>query len=114
MSESPERLTEFRDEVSNFFATDYPKSVRKKIARGQRLEKSDQILSQQALNAKGWLGVGWPKEAVVGHLINAATDARADGLGFEHHGGAKGALATWYSRIARFLGAGLFGTGIGV
>ena len=62
MSDSPDRLAEFREAVSNFFATDYPQSVREKIARGQRLEKSDQILSQQALNAKGWLGVGWPKE----------------------------------------------------
>lgn len=62
MSDSPEQLAEFRDEVRNFFATDYPQSVREKIARGQRLEKADQILSQQALNAKGWFGVGWPKE----------------------------------------------------
>ncbi|MEQ1551005.1 acyl-CoA dehydrogenase family protein [Sphingorhabdus sp.] len=62
MSDRPNRLAELREEVSNFFATDYPQSVREKIASGQRLKKSDQILSQQALNAKGWLGVGWPKE----------------------------------------------------
>lgn len=32
------------------------------LRAGQRLEKADQIASQQALNARGWLGVSWPKE----------------------------------------------------
>lgn len=62
MSNNLEQLDAFRDDVRQFFSTSYPKSVLDKIAGGQRLEKSDQILSQQALNAKGWLGVGWPKE----------------------------------------------------
>ncbi len=62
MSNNLEQLDAFRDEVRQFFSSSYPKSVLDKIASGQRLEKSDQILSQQALNAKGWLGVGWPKE----------------------------------------------------
>ncbi len=62
MAGNSDRLTEFREEVRNFFATSYPQSVLEKIARGQRLEKPDQILSQQALNAKGWFGVSWPKE----------------------------------------------------
>lgn len=51
----------FRDEVRRFFAEEYPQHVRDKLAAGTRLEKPDQIASQQALNARGWLGVGWPQ-----------------------------------------------------
>lgn len=60
MTYDPDRLAAFREEVRDFFATSYPRSVLDKIARGQRLEKADHVLSQQALNARGWLGVGWP------------------------------------------------------
>lgn len=59
--ELPE-LRAFRDEVREFFATDYPRHVLDKLRAGQRLEKADQIASQQALNGRGWLGVSWPKE----------------------------------------------------
>ncbi|MGQ5702013.1 acyl-CoA dehydrogenase family protein [Sandaracinobacteroides sp. A072] len=52
----------FRDEVRRFFAEDYPRHVIDRIAAGQRLEKADHIAAQQALNARGWLGVGWPAE----------------------------------------------------
>lgn len=52
----------FCDNVRSFFAEDYPKSVLAKIAAGQRLDKSDHIAAQRALNARGWLGVGWPAE----------------------------------------------------
>lgn len=55
-------LRAFRDEVREFFATQYPRPVLDKLRAGQRLEKADQIASQQALNARGWLGVSWPKE----------------------------------------------------
>jgi len=48
--------------VLEFFATDYPRHVLDKLRAGQRLVKADQIASQQALNARGWLGVSWPKE----------------------------------------------------
>lgn len=52
----------FRDEVRAFFATDYPAHVIAKNTAGQRLEKQDHIDAQRALNARGWLGVGWPRE----------------------------------------------------
>ena len=52
----------FRDEVRRFFAEDYPEAVIAKLANGDRLEKSDHVASQCALNARGWLGVGWPRE----------------------------------------------------
>ena len=55
-------LDAFRQEVRAFFASEYPRAVLDKVARGERLEKSDHIAAQTALNAKGWLGVGWPKE----------------------------------------------------
>lgn len=53
---------DFRDAVRRFFAEEYPSKLIDKIASGVRLQKIDQIQSQRALNAKGWLGVGWPKE----------------------------------------------------
>lgn len=52
----------FREQVKQFFAAEYPEGVVAKIASGQRLEKSDHIAAQQALHARGWLGVGWPAE----------------------------------------------------
>lgn len=61
MLDSPD-LRAFRDEVRSFFAHEYPREVLEKLRAGQRLEKADQIASQQALNARGWLGVSWPSE----------------------------------------------------
>ena len=55
-------LEDFRQEVRHFFATEYPRDVLDKLARGDRLSKADHIAAQTALNAKGWLGVSWPKE----------------------------------------------------
>lgn len=55
-------LRAFRDDVRQFFAAEYPRAVLDKLRTGQRLEKADHIASQQALNARGWLGVSWPKE----------------------------------------------------
>jgi alkylation response protein AidB-like acyl-CoA dehydrogenase len=52
----------FRDDVRAFFATDYPAHVVAKNAAGQRLEKQDHVDAQHALNARGWLGVGWPSD----------------------------------------------------
>ncbi|MFT3799847.1 MAG: acyl-CoA dehydrogenase family protein [Burkholderiaceae bacterium] len=52
----------FREEVRRFFRTEYPQHIIAKLAAGQRLSKADQIASQKALNARGWLGVGWPTE----------------------------------------------------
>lgn len=56
------REDRFRNEVRRFFAEDYPREVIEKARRGERLDKADHIASQKALNAKGWLGVGWPLE----------------------------------------------------
>ncbi|MEQ9663498.1 MAG: acyl-CoA dehydrogenase family protein [Parasphingopyxis sp.] len=52
----------FKQEVRRFFAEDYPQHVITKIASGQRLAKDDQIAAQEALNRRGWFGVGWPAE----------------------------------------------------
>jgi alkylation response protein AidB-like acyl-CoA dehydrogenase len=52
----------FRNKVREFFATDYPAQILDKIRGGQRLTREDHVLSQQALQARGWLGVGWPAE----------------------------------------------------
>jgi alkylation response protein AidB-like acyl-CoA dehydrogenase len=58
---TPEQAA-FRDEVRRFFASDYPRPVIDKLAAGQRLEKADHIAAQRAINQRGWLGVGWPRE----------------------------------------------------
>jgi alkylation response protein AidB-like acyl-CoA dehydrogenase len=52
----------FQHEVRDFFARDYPPALLAKVRRGQRLTRDDQILSQQALRARGWLAASWPKE----------------------------------------------------
>lgn len=54
--------TAFQDEVRGFFAHDYPPHVIAKNQAGQRLTKQDHIDAQRALHARGWLGVGWPRE----------------------------------------------------
>jgi alkylation response protein AidB-like acyl-CoA dehydrogenase len=52
----------FRDEVRRFFEDEYPREVIAKIENGQTLSRADHILSQTALNKRGWLGVGWPAQ----------------------------------------------------
>ena len=52
----------FRLEVRRFFETEYPRDILDKAARGQRLGRDDHIASQRALNARGWLGISWPRE----------------------------------------------------
>jgi alkylation response protein AidB-like acyl-CoA dehydrogenase len=54
--------TAFQNEVRAFFAHDYPAHIIAKNKAGQRLTKADHIDAQRALNARGWLGVGWPRE----------------------------------------------------
>lgn len=51
----------FRADVRDFFQRDYPASILDKIRSGQRLEKHDQQLSQQALQSRGWLGFTLPE-----------------------------------------------------
>lgn len=52
----------FVNEVRRFFATEYPQDLLARLRDGQVLDKADHIRSQQALQARGWLGVGWPVE----------------------------------------------------
>ena len=52
----------FVADVRDFFATDYPADIVAALRRGDKLSKADHVRSQQALNARGWLGVGWPAE----------------------------------------------------
>ncbi len=61
LSFSPREFA-FQDEVRRFFSNDYPQDILAKLRGGQMLTKADHVASQQALNARGWLGVGWPKE----------------------------------------------------
>ena len=51
----------FKREVRDFFATTYPRRIIDKVRHGYRLDRADHVEAQQALNARGWLGVGWPK-----------------------------------------------------
>ncbi|HKT77502.1 MAG TPA: acyl-CoA dehydrogenase family protein [Sphingobium sp.] len=53
---------DFRQEVRHFFEQEYPRYILNKVASGQRLERGDHIASQRALNARGWLGISWPRE----------------------------------------------------
>ncbi len=48
--------------IRRFFAEDYPKDILQQLSDGRKLTRDDQVRAQQALNEKGWLGVGWPTE----------------------------------------------------
>ena len=52
----------FQGAVRAFFEQDYPRDILDTVRRGQRLTRADHVRSQQALQARGWLGVGWPRE----------------------------------------------------
>jgi pimeloyl-CoA dehydrogenase large subunit len=52
----------FRDEVRNFFQTEIPLSIRKKIEVGEHLSKEDMATSHKAIAKKGWAAPLWPKE----------------------------------------------------
>lgn len=52
----------FQDEVRDFFASDYPRDILAKLVEGRQLTRADHVRAQQALQSRGWLGVGWPKE----------------------------------------------------
>lgn len=52
----------FEHEARRFFHENYPREVIAKLANGERLDKADHVAAQRALNARGWLGVGWPTE----------------------------------------------------
>ena len=52
----------FQADVRAFFENEYPRDIPAKMAAGIRLSREDHVRSQQALNSRGWLGVGWPKD----------------------------------------------------
>ena len=52
----------FVADVRRFFAEEYPRDILQLLREGRKLTRDDQVRAQQALNAKGWLGVGWPAE----------------------------------------------------
>lgn len=52
----------FRAEVREFFLRDYPKDILHKVANGQALTKADLMASERALDGRGWLAPGWPRE----------------------------------------------------
>lgn len=53
---------EFAQDVRRFFATVYPQDILAKVREGSLLTRADNVRSQQALQARGWLGIGWPRE----------------------------------------------------
>jgi len=55
------RQEAFVEEVRAFFREDYPQDVIAKARSGTFLDRDDQVRSQQALRARGWLGSGWPQ-----------------------------------------------------
>lgn len=52
----------FATEVRRFFAADYPQNILEKVRTGSLLTREDHVRSQQALQSRGWLGIGWPRE----------------------------------------------------
>lgn len=51
----------FKESVATFFATEYPQDILRKMREGVSLSRADHVRAQQALNARGWLGVSWPE-----------------------------------------------------
>lgn len=52
----------FAGHVRLFLANEYPQDILALVRDGRKLTREDHVRSQQALNAKGWLGIGWPVE----------------------------------------------------
>lgn len=52
----------FRDDVRTFLKNNLPARLSSKVAAGKRLTKADYEEWHAILNARGWLGVTWPKE----------------------------------------------------
>jgi len=53
---------DFASSVRRFFAADYPQDILAKVRDGSLLTRADHVRSQQALQSRGWLGIGWPRE----------------------------------------------------
>ncbi len=58
---SPEQQV-FEKEVREFTRDNLDPAVARKVLEGCRLEREDFLSWHRALNKKGWVGVGWPKE----------------------------------------------------
>lgn len=58
---TPEEIA-FRDEVRQFFRTEIPASIRRKVSEGLGLAQEDYVTSQRIMNARGWAVPHWPSE----------------------------------------------------
>jgi len=61
LSFSPDEI-EFRDEVRQFIAENYPATTRDKQDRGAELTKEDYLAWHRALYDQGWITPSWPVE----------------------------------------------------
>jgi alkylation response protein AidB-like acyl-CoA dehydrogenase len=52
----------FRHEVRAFVDANLPPATRQKVLNGESLGKDETAQWHKALHAKGWAGIGWPKE----------------------------------------------------
>jgi alkylation response protein AidB-like acyl-CoA dehydrogenase len=52
----------FREEVECFVASEYPRYLREKTARGEEYSREDYMCWMRILARKGWLASSWPKE----------------------------------------------------
>jgi len=52
----------FREEVRQFFTSNYPEDIRRKRDDGITLSRDDMIRWQKVLSDKGWFAVNWPVE----------------------------------------------------
>jgi pimeloyl-CoA dehydrogenase large subunit len=58
---TPEEIA-FRDEVRQFFRTQVPAEIRRKVSEGRGLTREDIVTSQRVLNSRGWAVPHWPRE----------------------------------------------------
>ncbi|MBI5109660.1 MAG: acyl-CoA dehydrogenase family protein [Rhodocyclales bacterium] len=58
---SPEE-TAFREQVRRFVSENLPAGIRHKVLNGIHLEREEHVQWQRILHARGWGGVGWPRE----------------------------------------------------
>ena len=58
---SPDENT-FREEVRRFVEQNLPLRIRDKVMNGVHLDRDEHVLWQRTLHARGWGGVGWPRE----------------------------------------------------
>lgn len=52
----------FVKSVRDFFSDAYPSDILEKMKQGRLLSREDHVRSQQALQQRQWLGIGWPAE----------------------------------------------------